>query len=174
MTQPPGGEQPARIELVRFRPSFWRAAAAVGSCLVVVGFALFPAFALGTPLGRWRLGEEGVLVLFAGWAVMVVAVSAAALTGPALLRGVSTGLRQSTRRGVVQLAAFEAVLCAAPATLMSFLVAGGVDDIMRVLATTFFMTGVFSFAVLLPMYRRGWDDANQATGPGPRAPGDVE
>lgn len=156
-----GADGIEHVRLVDARPTLARASAAVGLCLFAVGALLFPAYALGTPLGLWRLDAEGPLPLLAGWLVRVAAVSAAGLLGPAVLRAVSTGLLPCTRRGVVRFAALEAFLCAAPATLMSFLVAGGVDDLMRVLTLAFVLTALFSFAVLLPLYRRGWDAARR-------------
>lgn len=155
--EPTSSPDDERIEVAAFRPGFVRSAAHVAPALLVVGLVLAVPFAIMTPLGRDQVGRLGLGGFVLGWTVVVVAIVLAAVLAIGILRAVSPGVRRFGRRDAVRLAAGDAVAAGAAATGVAFLVAGGVDDVMRVLAFAFVLTTLFTWAMLVPLYRRGHD-----------------
>lgn len=149
-------DEPARLEVAAFRPGFLTSARFVAPALLVVGMLVLIPF-LGTPVGRSQLERLGFGGLLGGWFVLVAAACVAAILAIAILRWVSSGTRRYARRDVLRLAAGDAVAAGAAAAFVSFLVSGGIEDVTRVLTVTFVICALFTWAMLVPLYRRGWD-----------------
>ena len=151
-----------RIEAIAFRPSTTRTLAYVAPVLVVVGLAIFPLVAFGTPIGR-RLLEERGAGFFGGWAVMILIIVGSAMLALAILRAISSGTRRLRRVDTLRLAVADAASAAAGAVGGTVLTSASLDDVMRVLAFAFVLTFLFTWAMVLPLTRRSWDQASART-----------
>ena len=148
-----------QLELLAFRPSLRRSAAVVAAALFGVGLVLFVPFVVATPFGRAALEARGFLALAGSWIVMVLIIVAGGLIALTGVRALSSVLRRARRTDVLKLALGEAAVTAAGATFAAALVSGALNDLIRVLAITFVLTFLFTWAMLFPLYRRAWDEA---------------
>lgn len=147
-----------QLELVTFRPSLAMTAAYVGPVLIVAGLLVYIPFLRASPEAQAYAETRG-LELFGSWAVMVLLIVGAALIAMAIMRAFSSVTRRASRFDTLKLALADATFAAMGATGAAALVAGFVDDMMRVLAVTFVLTFVFTWAMSFPLHRRAWDAA---------------
>lgn len=157
--RPPGAprtDEPVRLESVAFRPGVLRSAQFVAPALAIVGMLVLIPFIM-TPIGSSQLERLGFGGVLRGWLVLVLASCAAAILAITVLRWVSAGTRRYARRDVFRLAAGDALAAGGAAAFVSFLVSGGIEDVTRVLTTSFVLCALFTWAMLVPLYRRGWD-----------------
>lgn len=153
------GEAARELEALAFLPPLSQAVRRVVPALLAVGLVLFIPFGWFTEQGRQQVQERGVGPVLLGWAGMLVLLVLGALLGLAIARALGTSTRRFRRVEVLRLAVGESVVAAAGTTFVAVLVAGGSSDLLRVLAIAFVLTFLFSWAMLLPLYRQAWDAA---------------
>lgn len=156
-TGPPEHQE---LEVISFRPTMRVSAVRVSIALLAVGLALLVPYMFGTALGRQQLDERGFAGLLATWLLMIVLVTIGALLGIVISRSISNPTRRVRRTHTLRLASGEAAFAAAGATFAAVIVMS-IDfmPMVSVLGIVFVMAFLFSWAMLFPIYRQGWDAA---------------